>query len=118
MQLLNLIFKHCLTFVLIDLPQISSVEVTLLCVTEFNIRWSASYVRCGDMNYAISLLPSLQNNGPGENRNVSNNYYKFSNLRNDTSYVVEVSATNRLGTGNIISRNVKTPRSKCKLFNF
>ena len=76
--------------------------------------WSADYVQCGSLNYKVSLLPSSRKDKI--DKTVKHNVYTFSKLRNNTLYVIEVSATNRAGKGNTLSRNVKTPRSKRKLY--
>ena len=78
--------------------------------------WTTDYVQCGNLEYEVSLLPSPRNDR--RNKTVTRNHDTFSKLHNDTLYVIEVSATNRAGKGNTLSKNVKTPRSKRKLYMY
>ena len=97
-----------------DLPTVSNIRLTKVCVTYFNISWDAPSITCEDVYYEVSVSPS-----PFEGDAVTttvDSFLSVTGLNNSLPNVtITVTAIDRAGQRNGSMYLVQLPRSlgKC-----
>ena len=104
-----------------DLPTVTSINTSRICVTSLIISWDAPNITCGDVSYEV-LVAQLPSEGDAVATTVDNvtglvdTFYNVNDLDNSLPDVtITVTATNRAGRGDGRMFPVQLPRSlgKC-----
>ena len=97
-----------------DLPTVTNIRITKICVTYFDISWDPSGITCGDVYYEVSISPP-----PIEGDTVVttvDSFLSVTGLNNSLpDVIITVTAINRAGRGDGTIFSVQLPRSLGKV---
>ena len=97
-----------------DLPTVSNIRISKICLTYFNISWDAPSITCGDVSYEVLISQPLIEGGTVAI--TVDSFLSVTGLNNSLPDVtITVTAINRAGQGDGRMYSVQLPKSlgKC-----